>query len=86
MKHIKPVNIFLEKYGMSQPDKEDSDEEKIWKYAESLYGNRCVNSQQKSELVHRVELIDGVYEPFNDERYKNRRDYELPNVWQFLTD
>ena len=49
MKHIKPIQIYLGKYG-THPTDVDSDEEKIWKYAESLYGNRCVNSKQKLEI------------------------------------
>ena len=53
MKHIKPIQIYLGKYG-THPTDVDSDEEKIWKYAESLYGNRCVNSKQKLEIVNRL--------------------------------
>lgn len=44
MRHIKPVQIYLGKYSVSD-EKEDSDEEKILKYAESLYGTKKLNTK-----------------------------------------
>jgi len=41
------MEIYLGKYGMSHKDKEDSDEEKILKYAEALYGTYSLNAKQK---------------------------------------
>lgn len=36
------MEIYLEKYGMSHNDKEDSDEEKILKYVEFIFKSNCI--------------------------------------------
>lgn len=56
MRHIKPVQIYLGKYSVSD-EKEDSGEEKILKYAESLYGTKKLNTKQKLEILRKLESL-----------------------------